>query len=91
MATESACQIAGLECLRLLTEPTAACMAIQLDKRCDDEDYNVLVFDFGGGTFDVTIVTPSDGVLDIQATKGDMVLGGRDIDEAIADRCVKKF
>ena len=75
--------------LRLINEPTAAAMAAGLHKLEDDK--NVLVFDFGGGTFDISVLCISDGTLDVQAARGDMNLGGRDLDEVIFKYCVKKF
>ena len=75
--------------LRLINEPTAAAMAAGLHKLEDDK--NVLVFDFGGGTFDISVLCISDGTLDVQAARGDMNLGGRDIDEAIVNYCIEKF
>ena len=75
--------------LRLINEPTAAAMAAGLHKI--DDEKNVLVFDFGGGTFDISILCVSEGVLDVQATRGDMNLGGRDIDEKLVDYCVEQF
>ena len=88
-ATEQAARIAGLEVLRLINEPTAAAMAAGLHKI--DDEKNVLVFDFGGGTFDISILCVSEGVLDVQATRGDMNLGGRDIDEKLVDYCKEQF
>lgn len=75
--------------LRLINEPTAAAMAAGLHKLEDEK--NVLVFDFGGGTFDISVLCVSEGILDVQATRGDMNLGGRDIDEAIVNYCIEKF
>ena len=75
--------------LRLINEPTAAAMAAGLHKR--EEEKNVLVFDFGGGTFDVSILAINEGILDVQATRGDMSLGGRDIDEQIVNYCIEEF
>ena len=75
--------------LRLINEPTAAAMAAGLHKLEDEK--NVLVFDFGGGTFDISVLCVSEGILDVQATRGDMNLGGRDIDGEIVKYCIQKF
>lgn len=75
--------------LRLINEPTAAAMAAGLHKLEDEK--NVLVFDFGGGTFDISVLCVSEGILDVQATRGDMNLGGRDIDEDIVKYCIDQF
>ena len=75
--------------LRLINEPTAAAMAAGLHKLEDEK--NVLVFDFGGGTFDISVLCVSEGILDVQATRGDMNLGGRDIDEEIVNYCIDQF
>ena len=75
--------------LRLINEPTAAAMAAGLHKLEDEK--NVLVFDFGGGTFDISVLCVSEGILDVQATRGDMNLGGRDIDEEIVKYCIEQF
>lgn len=75
--------------LRLINEPTAAAMAAGLHKLEDEK--NVLVFDFGGGTFDISVLCVSEGILDVQATRGDMNLGGRDIDEEIVNYCIEQF
>lgn len=81
--------IAGLNVLRLIAEPTSAAMAAGL---CDGGDgSNVLVFDWGGGTFDITVLTATDGCIDVQASKGDMNLGGRDIDELLVNHCLEEF
>ena len=88
-ATFDAAKIAGLQCLRIINEPTAAAMAAGIHEQ--DDENNVLVFDFGGGTFDISVLTISDGVIDVQATRGDMNLGGRDIDEALVEYCLQEF
>lgn len=88
-ATEQAAKIAGLDVMRLINEPTAAAMAAGFHE--NEEMENVLVFDFGGGTFDISIICASEGVLDVQATRGDMNLGGRDVDEKLVDFCIKAF
>ena len=88
-ATKEAGQIAGLEVLRIINEPTAAALAYGLDK--DSTDETVLVFDLGGGTFDVSILEIGDGVFEVKSTHGDTHLGGDDWDQRIIDWMVKKF
>jgi len=83
-ATKDACQIAGLECLRIINEPTAAAIAYGLDKKTKGEK-NVLIYDLGGGTFDVTLLTIEDGVFEVKATAGDTHLGGEDFDNRLVD------
>ena len=80
-ATKEAGQIAGLEVLRIINEPTAAALAYGLDK--SDEDETILVFDLGGGTFDVSVLEIGDGVFEVKSTHGDTSLGGDDWDERI--------
>ena len=87
-ATKDAGAIAGLEVLRIINEPTAAALAYGVDK---DEDGKVLVFDLGGGTFDVSILELGDGVFDVLATAGDNKLGGDDFDQKIIDHMVEEF
>ena len=87
-ATKDAGKIAGLEVLRMINEPTAAALAYGLDK---DQDETVLVFDLGGGTFDVSILELSEGVFEVKATNGDTVLGGDDFDKKIMDWMVEEF
>ena len=88
-ATKEAGQIAGLEVLRIINEPTAAALAYGLDK--GDEDETILVFDLGGGTFDVSVLEIGDGVFDVKSTHGDTVLGGDDWDQRIIDWLVNQF
>jgi molecular chaperone DnaK len=88
-ATKEAGQIAGLEVLRIINEPTAAALAYGLDK--EGEDQTVLVFDLGGGTFDVSILEIGDGVFEVKATHGDTQLGGDDWDQRIIDWLVAQF
>jgi len=88
-ATKEAGQIAGLEVLRIINEPTAAALAYGLDK--GDADQTVLVFDLGGGTFDVSLLEIGDGVFEVKATHGDTQLGGDDWDQRIIDWLVKEF
>jgi molecular chaperone DnaK len=82
-ATKEAGQIAGLEVLRIINEPTAAALAYGLDK--EGEDQTILVFDLGGGTFDVSVLEIGDGVFEVKSTHGDTKLGGDDWDERIID------
>jgi molecular chaperone DnaK len=88
-ATKEAGQIAGLEVLRIINEPTAAALAYGLDKGAADE--TVLVFDLGGGTFDVSILEIGDGVFEVKSTHGDTSLGGDDWDQAVIDWLVDQF
>ncbi|UCH88046.1 MAG: molecular chaperone DnaK [Thermoplasmata archaeon] len=87
-ATKDAGKIAGLEVLRIINEPTAAALAFGLDK---EEDQTILVFDLGGGTFDVSILEIGEGVFEVKATSGNNLLGGDDFDQRIIDHCAKKF
>ncbi len=87
-ATKDAGKIAGMEVLRIINEPTAAALAFGLDKKTD---LIVLVFDLGGGTFDVSILEIGDGVYEVQATSGNNLLGGDDFDQRIIDWLVEKF
>ncbi len=88
-ATKEAGQIAGLEVLRIINEPTAAALAYGLDKGSEDE--TILVFDLGGGTFDVSILEIGDGVFEVKSTHGDTHLGGDDWDQRIIDWLVQQF
>jgi molecular chaperone DnaK len=88
-ATKEAGQIAGLEVLRIINEPTAAALAYGLDK--GDTDETVLVFDLGGGTFDVSVLEIGDGVFEVKSTHGDTMLGGDDWDQRIIDWLVNQF
>ena len=87
-ATKDAGQIAGLEVLRLVNEPTAAALAYGLDKK---EDETIAVFDFGGGTFDISILEVGAGVVEVKSTNGDTHLGGDDIDQIVIDWLVAEF
>ena len=88
-ATKEAGQIAGLEVLRIINEPTAAALAYGLDKAAQDE--TVLVFDLGGGTFDVSVLEIGDGVFEVKSTHGDTHLGGDDWDQRVIDFLVQQF
>src|ERR671915_579563 len=87
-ATKDAGRIAGLEVLRIINEPTAAALAYGLDKK---EHETVLVYDLGGGTFDVSILDVGDGVVEVRATSGDTHLGGDDFDRRIVDHLADQF
>ena len=87
-ATKDAGQIAGLTVERIVNEPTAAALAYGLDKKKDE---TIAVFDFGGGTFDISILEVGDGVVEVKATNGDTHLGGDDIDHALMDWLVAEF
>jgi molecular chaperone DnaK len=87
-ATKEAGQIAGLEVLRIINEPTAAALSYGLDK---EEDQTVLVFDLGGGTFDVSVLEISDGIFQVKSTSGNTHLGGDDWDQRVIDWLVKTF
>jgi molecular chaperone DnaK len=88
-ATKEAGQIAGLEVLRIINEPTAAALAYGLDK--EGSDQTILVFDLGGGTFDVSILEIGDGVFEVKSTHGDVHLGGDDWDQRVIDWLVQGF
>jgi molecular chaperone DnaK len=88
-ATKEAGQIAGLEVLRIINEPTAAALAYGLDK--EGADQTILVFDLGGGTFDVSVLEIGDGVFEVKATHGDTNLGGDDWDQRVIDWLVDQF
>jgi molecular chaperone DnaK len=88
-ATKEAGEIAGLEVLRIINEPTAAALAYGLDK--DDKDLKVVVYDLGGGTFDVSVLEIGSGVFEVLATNGDTHLGGDNFDEKIIDWIVDEF
>ena len=87
-ATKDAGQIAGLEVMRIINEPTAAALAYGLDRKKDEV---IAVYDFGGGTFDVSILEVGEGVVEVKATSGDTHLGGDDIDQKIIDWIVEEF
>ena len=88
-ATKEAGQIAGLEVLRIINEPTAAALAYGMDKEAEDQ--TILVFDLGGGTFDVSVLEIGDGVFEVKSTHGDTSLGGDDWDQRIIDWLVESF
>ena len=88
-ATKDAGKIAGLEVLRIINEPTAAALAFGMDK--EDQDQKIMVYDLGGGTFDVSILDIGDGVFEVLATNGNTKLGGDDFDDRIIDYLVSEF
>jgi molecular chaperone DnaK len=87
-ATQNAGKIAGLNVRRIINEPTAAALAYGIDK---EEDHKVAVFDFGGGTFDISILDVGDGVVEVVSTNGDTALGGDDIDETVVQWLLQQF
>ncbi|BEJ14327.1 hypothetical protein CspHIS471_0400940 [Cutaneotrichosporon sp. HIS471] len=89
-ATKDAGTIAGLEVLRIINEPTAAAIAYGLDKKSEGEK-NVLIFDLGGGTFDVSLLTIEEGIFEVKATAGDTHLGGEDFDNRLVNHFVQEF
>ena len=90
-ATKDAGTIAGLEVLRIINEPTAAAIAYGLDKMEETVERNVLIFDLGGGTFDVTLLTIDAGIFEVKATAGDTHLGGEDFDNRLVDHFTQEF
>ena len=89
-ATKDAASIAGLNCLRIINEPTAAAIAYGLDKD-KSKEMNVLIFDLGGGTFDVSLLTIEDGIFEVKATAGDTHLGGEDFDSRLVRHFIEEF
>lgn len=89
-ATKDAGRIAGLNVLRIINEPTAAALAYGLDK-ISDKEVNVLIFDCGGGTHDITLLSLCDGIFEVKATAGDSHLGGEDFDNRIVNYCINDF
>lgn len=90
-ATKDAGTIAGLNVERVLNEPTAAAIAYGLDRGSTESEENILVFDLGGGTFDVTLLAIDNGVFEVKATAGDTHLGGEDFDQRMMDHCMATF
>jgi molecular chaperone DnaK len=90
-ATKNAGEIAGLEVVRMINEPTAACLAYGLDKDTKDELLKICVLDLGGGTFDITIMEYGEGVVEVLSTAGDTQLGGRDMDDKVTEWIVSEF
>ena len=88
-ATKDAGAISGLNVLRIINEPTAAAIAYGLDKKGDEK--NVLIFDLGGGTFDVSLLTINEGIFEVKATAGDTHLGGEDFDNRMVDYFLQDF
>lgn len=89
-ATKDAGLIAGLNVLRIINEPTAAAIAYGLDKKVEGER-NVLIFDLGGGTFDVSLLTIEEGIFEVKSTAGDTHLGGEDFDNRLVNHFVNEF
>ena len=89
-ATKDAGQIAGINVLRIINEPTAASIAYGLDNKKQGER-NVLIFDLGGGTFDVSLLTIDEGIFEVKATAGDTHLGGEDFDNRLVEYCCAEF
>merc|ERR1719378_1322835 len=90
-ATKDAGHIAGLKVLRIINEPTAAAIAYGLDNADETEEKNVLIFDLGGGTFDVSLLTIDEGIFQVLATAGDTHLGGEDFDNRLVEFCIQDF
>lgn len=94
-ATKDAGTMAGLRVLRIINEPTAAALAYGLNEKGksngDDDEVNILIFDLGGGTFDVSILSLEEGVFEVKSTAGDTHLGGEDFDNKLVDWCIKDF
>src|ERR1700759_1139640 len=88
-ATKDAGTIAGINVLRIINEPTAAAIAYGLDKK--GKEKNVLIFDLGGGTFDVSLLSIEEGIFEVKATAGDTHLGGEDFDNRLVDHFVQEF
>merc|ERR1711896_105124 len=89
-ATKDAGSICGLNVLRIINEPTAAAIAYGLDKKGAGER-NILIFDLGGGTFDVSILTIEDGIFEVKSTAGDTHLGGEDFDNRMVNHFIQEF
>merc|ERR1719482_58247 len=89
-ATKDAGTISGMNVLRIINEPTAAAIAYGLDKKASGEK-NILIYDMGGGTFDVSLLTIEDGIFEVKATAGDTHLGGEDFDNRMVDFCMQDF
>ena len=87
-ATKDAGKVAGLEVLRIVNEPTAAALAYGLDKKKDEI---IAVFDFGGGTFDISVLEVGEGVVEVKSTNGDTHLGGDDVDEVLVGWIIDEF
>jgi L1 cell adhesion molecule like protein len=92
-ATKDAAVIAGINCMRIINEPTAAAIAYGLDKKSENggAERNVLIFDLGGGTFDVSLLTIEEGIFEVKATAGDTHLGGEDFDQRLMNHFVQEF
>jgi heat shock protein 1/8 len=89
-STKDACKISGMECLRIINEPTSAAIAYGMSNK-HEEAITVLVFDFGGGTFDVTVIEIEDGIFEVKATAGNCYLGGSDVDNRMVQHFIKEI
>ncbi len=90
-ATNNAAKIAGINCIRMINEPTAAALAYGILGNKNDEERNIIVYDLGGGTLDVSLLNIDEGVFEVQATTGDSYLGGEDFTQAIYKYCIQEF
>eukprot|EP00976_Prorocentrum_cordatum_P100671 1192320-Prorocentrum_minimum.AAC.2 len=90
-ATKDAAAIAGLNCMRIINEPTAAAIAYGLDKKGAVGERNILIFDLGGGTFDVSLLTIEEGIFEVKSTAGDTHLGGEDFDNRMVNHFIQEF
>ena len=90
-ATKDACTIAGMECLRIINEPTAAAIAYGMDKTNDGKERTILVFDCGGGTHDCSVLSVDGGIFEVKATAGDVRLGGEDLDNILMNHFASEF
>ena len=90
-ATKDAGTISGMNVMRIINEPTAAAIAYGLDKKLSGKEQNILIFDLGGGTFDVSILSIDEGVFEVKATAGDTHLGGEDFDNRVVNHFVEEF
>ena len=90
-STKDAGSIAGLNVLRIINEPTAGAIAYGLDKATESSERNILIYDLGGGTFDVTLLTIDEGIFEVKATAGDTHLGGEDFDTMLVKHFMQEF
>ena len=90
-STKDAAQIAGLNVMRIVNEPTAAALAYGFERKDEKTQRNILIYDLGGGTFDVTLLEINDGIFTVKATNGDCHLGGEDFDDEILNYALDKF
>ena len=90
-ATKDACEVAGIECIRIITEPVAAALAYKLQETVSEDGECVIVFDFGGGTLDLSVLFISPETVSEETTRGDPSIGGQDIDNKIIDWMVQQI